>query len=141
MDRQGFQSWLDAWVEAWKTYDPQKIGDLYSEDAIYRHSPADDGTRGRDAIVKSWLDNKDEPNTYDAKYEPLAIDGQTHVANGWTRYLDAESKPRDEYYNVYVCKFNDAGECTEFTETWMQKSEYRKAARDELVRRAKAGEA
>ena len=142
MDRAGFQRWLDGYVAAWKSYDRDEIRALFSDDAVYRYSPDPDGDalQGRDAIADDWLSGKDEPGTYDAKYEPLAIDGDICVATGWTRYFNADSSQRDEYYNVYVCRFNDDGECASFTEYWMQKGEYRKAARDELVRKAKAGE-
>lgn len=142
MDRQGFQRWLDGYVEAWKTYDRDKIRALFSDDAVYRYSPDPDGgaLQGRDAIANDWLSGKDAPGTYDAKYEPLAIEGNLHVANGTTKYFNEDGSQRDEYYNVYVCRFNDLGECASFTEYWIQKQNYRKAARDELVRKAKAGE-
>ena len=90
MDRQAFQGWLDRYVDAWKSYDPLQIGDLFAENATYRYHPQDEPVTGRDAIVADWLDEKDEPGTYDAKYEPLAIDGDVHVAQGWSRYFDAE---------------------------------------------------
>lgn len=126
MDRQAFQGWLDRYVEAWKSYDPQQIGDLFSENAIYRYHPQDEPVTGRDAIVADWLDEKDEPGTYDARYEPLAIDGDVHVAQGWSRYFDAQGEPSDEYCNVYVCRFDADGRCAEFTEYWIQNREFRR---------------
>ena len=33
---------------------------------------------------------------------------------------------RDEYWNVYICRFNDAGECTSFIEYWIQSRDMRK---------------
>lgn len=141
MNHQQFQQWLDRYVEAWKTYDPARIGALFSEDATYRHSPQEvDGVRGRQAIIDSWLERPDEKGTYDARYEPLAIDGDVHVAHGLTSYYDGEGRLRDQYWNVYVCRFNDAGECTDFTEYWMRHADFFRQARDELVRNAKAGE-
>ena len=142
MDREGFQRWLDAYVSAWKSYDRDEIRALFSDDAVYRYSPDPDGTalQGRDAIADDWLSGKDAPGTYDAKYEPLAIEGNRFVATGTTKYFNPDGSQRDEYYNVYICRFNDLDECASFTEYWMQKNEYRKAARDELVRKAKAGE-
>jgi ketosteroid isomerase-like protein len=134
MDRQQFQDWLDRYVEAWKTYDPAKIGALFSEDAQYRYHPQDDPVVGRDAIVKDWTEDPDEKGTYDAKYAPLAIDGDVHVANGWSRYLDSPGgEPNDEYHNIYVCRFNDAGECTEFTEYWIQNRQFRRAAITKMI--------
>jgi len=143
VDRAGFQAWLDRYVAAWKSYDEAEIKALFSDDCVYRYSPdpeEPDVYQGRDAIAKSWLENKDDPGTYDAKYEPLAIDEDTFVANGVTKYFNADGSQRDEFYNVYVCRFTDEGECATFTEYWMQNRQYRKAWRDELVRKAKAGE-
>ena len=40
---------------------------------------------------------------------------------------------RDEYFNVYLCRFNDAGECTSFTEYWIQNNEMRKRAIEAIV--------
>jgi ketosteroid isomerase-like protein len=142
MDRQAFQDWLDRYVEAWKTYDPDKIGSLFSEDVEYRYHPQDEPERGRAMLVSNWLETRDDEGTYDAEYHPLAIDGDTYVAQGWSRYYDAPGgNMRDEYLNIYICRFNDAGECTSFTEYWIQNREMRKRAIDAIVekRMAEAG--
>ena len=136
MDRQAFQGWLDRYVEAWKTYDPEKIGDLFSEDANYRYHPQDEPEHGRSEIVAAWLDDPDEKGTYDAKYEPLAIDGDVYVAQGWSRYFNADGSTRDEYMNIYVCRFDDDGRCTDFTEYWIQNREIRKRNEEEMKRKA-----
>jgi len=137
MDRQDFQDWLDRYVDAWKTYIPDRIGALFSEDAEYRYHPQDEPERGRDQIVSNWLETRDEQGTYDAEYHPLAIDPDgTHVERGWSRYFETPGGTmRDEYCNLYVMRFNDAGECTSFTEYWIQNREMRKRAIDETVRK------
>ena len=141
MDRQQFQSWLDGYVDAWKTYDEAKIGALFADNVEYRYHPNGDPFMGRAAVVAYWLDNKDDPGTYGAEYKVLAVDGDTFVANGHSDYFDGPGGAlRDQYFNVYVCHFNDAGECTSFTEYWMQGREFRRAAREELIRKVRAGE-
>lgn len=32
-------AWLNAYSEAWRTYDPRAIGNLFSNDAAYRNGP------------------------------------------------------------------------------------------------------
>ena len=142
MDRQKFQAWLDGYIEAWKTYDEGKVGALFADDVEYRYHPNDDEPlHGRAAVLASWLENKDAAGTYDASYQVLAIDGETHVANGHSDYFDGPGGPlRDQYFNVYVCRFNAAGECTSFTEYYMQNTDFRRAAREELIRKVRAGE-
>ena len=124
LDRPTFQAWLDRYVAAWRSYDPAHIGDLFGDDAEYRYHPEDEPVRGRDAIVADWLEGRDDPGTYDAAYEVLAIDGEAHVASGWSRYLNAEGVLDNEFWNIYLCRFDADGRCTSFTEWWIQDREF-----------------
>lgn len=135
-----FQGWLDRYVAAWKSYDPQAIGDLFGEDAAYRYHPEDDPVTGRDAIVADWLADRDRPGEYDARYEPLAIDAANgnHVASGWSRYLTSNGDLRDEYWNVYLVRFDEHGRATSFTEWWIQDREFAHMARVAAIDRALA---
>ena len=117
-----FQAWLDRYVAAWKSYDPQAIGDLFSADARYAYDPFDEALRGRAAIVASWLADPDEPGSWQADYEVLAVDGDVFVAHGRTRYLTDDRRAVDrEFANVFVCRFDEDGRCREFTEYYMRK--------------------
>jgi ketosteroid isomerase-like protein len=67
------QRWLDAYLDAWRTYDPAAIGALFAEDATYAYLPYDEGeevVRGCEAIVTDWLEEQDEPGTWEASYCP-----------------------------------------------------------------------
>ncbi len=55
MTRERVQAWLDAYIEAWRSYDVQAIGALFSQAAEYRYHPYDEPLVGRDAIVESLL--------------------------------------------------------------------------------------
>jgi nuclear transport factor 2 (NTF2) superfamily protein len=119
LTRDRFASWLTGYVEAWRSRDPQRIGDLFSEDCSYSYRAGHQTVVGREAIVKAWLDDEDT-GSWEAAYEPLAIDQEIHVAVGETRYYDEASAVRDEYGNIFVCRFDDEGRCTEFSE-WFTK--------------------
>ena len=90
------------------------------------------------AIVESWLDDPDPAGTYDAHYEPLAIDGEAHVASGWSRYFTAGGDLRDEYWNIYLVHFDDAGQASSFTEWWIQDRAFARRAREDTVAKALA---
>lgn len=123
MDHATVAGWLDAYVAAWKTYDPDAIGRLFSADAQYRYHPWDAPVQGRADIVASWLeaDRRDAPGTYDAHYAPLVVESQRAVATGQSRYFAADGTTLLRvFHNAYLLAFNDAGECTEFTEWYMQ---------------------
>jgi uncharacterized protein DUF4440 len=96
IDRAGVERWLAAYVEAWRSYDPAAIGDLFSDEVEYRYHPYDEPIRGRQAVVESWLgegdhadaSSRDQQGTYDGDYRVTALDGDVAVATGasrWTR--------------------------------------------------------
>jgi ketosteroid isomerase-like protein len=123
MDRAGVGSWLLDYVAAWKSYDPEAIGRLFSEDCIYRYRPAGDEIRGREAIVRSWIeDDPDEPGTYDAEYAPIAVDGDTAVVTGTSTYTNPDGSIRKVFDNCFVIRFGSGGRCAEFTEWFMERA-------------------
>ena len=121
MERDDVQRWLDAYIEAWKSYDREAIGALFAENVRYRYHPYDEWIRGREEIVASWFDDPDEPGGYDAAYEPAAIDGDLAVATGTSTYLNADGSVRTVYYNCFVMRFDSGGLCTEFTEYFIER--------------------
>jgi ketosteroid isomerase-like protein len=131
MDHASAQEWLDRYVEAWLSYEPDAIGALFSDDVSYRYHPSDDPTVGRDAVVASWLGESDEegassrdaPGTYEASYSPVAVDGDVVVATGTSRYRETPDGPVTRVYdNCFVMRFDDAGQCREFTEYYTKRS-------------------
>ena len=129
MDVEGAQQWLDRYVAAWLSYDRDEIAALFSEDVTYRYHPYDDGVVGRDAVVASWLgedaegdaSSRDAPGTYEAAYAPVAVDGQTVVATGTSRYRDTADGPVvRSYRNCFVMRFDRDGRCSDFTEYYVR---------------------
>lgn len=120
MTHDDVQRWLDAYIEAWRTYDPQLIGDLFTEDAAYRFHPWDEPVRGRQAIVDAWLANQDPPGSWDARYEPVVVEASDAVATGVSRYFDGEGKLVRVYHNLWIVRFDAGGRCREFTEWFMK---------------------
>ena len=114
--RERVQAWLDAYVEVWRTYDRDAIAELFSADASYAYHPYDDEPlRGREAIVESWLSERDEPGSWEASYAPLLVDGDRAVATGESRYADGRT-----FSNLYVMRFDGEGRCSEFVEWYME---------------------
>ncbi|GAA1781252.1 hypothetical protein GCM10009795_029430 [Nocardioides hankookensis] len=128
MDRTSAQEWLDRYVGAWLSYDPDEIGALFSEDVAYRYHAYDEPLVGRDAVVASWVadggedgsSTRDAPGTYEASYTPVAVDGDVVVAQGATTYRKTPDGPVHQVYdNCFVMRFDDAGRCREFTEFYV----------------------
>lgn len=39
VNRADVRTWLDRYVEAWNSRDPDRVGALFTEDAVYRYRP------------------------------------------------------------------------------------------------------
>lgn len=122
MNRDDLQSWLDRYVEAWRTDDPDQVAALFTDDATYRYRPYggdEHASIGREAIVAAWLEEGDPPGSWDASYEPFAVDGDRAVATGTSRYFASAKEPERTYHNVFLLRFAADGRCAEFTEYYM----------------------
>jgi len=126
--REEVDRWLAGYVEAWKTYDRDKIAELFADDINYRYHPGDDPIVGRDAVVQSWLgegdhpdaSDRDEPDTFEAAYRAVAVDGDRAVATGISSYREEPGGPIVRVYdNCFVMQFDSEGRCREFTEWFM----------------------
>jgi ketosteroid isomerase-like protein len=130
MERGDVARWLADYVEAWRTYDPDRIAALFAADVEYRYHPYDEPIRGRDAVVESWLGEGDHPDasardpegTYDASYAPVAVDGDLAVATGSSTYFESPGGPVKQVFdNCFVMRFADDGRCREFTEWFIER--------------------
>jgi len=117
MNKGHVKKWVDGYVKAWGTNDPADIAALFTPGATYATGPFDRPWRGRDAIVKKWLARRDTPGSWKFRYEVIAVDGNTAVVRGWTKYL----KPAREFSNLWLIRLDSQGRCREFSEWWVQR--------------------
>lgn len=124
MDRSNVQQWLDRYVEAWRANAREPIDALFTDDVVYRFAPFGDKSvrRGRAAVVDEWLTNVDAPDSWEAHYEPYAVDGERAVAVGVSRYFATADTEERVYHNVFLMRFAADGRCSEFTELYMKES-------------------
>jgi hypothetical protein len=115
MTRDEVQAWLDRYVDAWHSYDADAIGELFSDDASYAYHPYDEPLQGRAAIVASWLGDRDEPGSWEARYEPSLIAGDRAIVTGETSYAEGRV-----FSNLWEIRFDDAGRCAEYVEWYME---------------------
>jgi hypothetical protein len=121
MDRSSVQRWLDRYIAAWRTNDAEKITALFAVNAEYRFHPDDDPVRGGEAIAAAWLEEPDEPGTWDAWYEPFAVEGSAAAVAGVSTYFDDDGVIDRVYDNVFLLRFADDGRCSSFTEWFVKR--------------------
>jgi hypothetical protein len=122
VDRSDVRAWLEGYVAAWRANEPEPIRALFTDDVVYRFRPYESypAAHGIDAVIHAWLqDTRDEPDAWEARFEPYAVDGDRAVATGWSRYLATSEEPERTYHNLFLMRFARDGRCAEFTELYM----------------------
>jgi len=112
------RGWLDSYLRAWASNEPDDIRALFTEDAVYNGRPHDpEAWRGREAIVAGWLEHRDEPGNWSFEAEVLAVDGDRAFVQAVTLYTDGP-----DYDNLWILSFTD-GRVSEFTEWFMSRDD------------------
>ena len=111
--------WMAAYERAWASNDPEEIGALFSDDALYFPTPFREPWRGRQEIVDGWLGRKDEPGGWAFEWQPLLDTAELAIVTGTTAYRE----PELTYSNLWVLRLDEDGRCREFTEWWMAHSD------------------
>jgi uncharacterized protein (TIGR02246 family) len=110
------RTWIDGYVQAWNSNDPAAIGALFTTDAAYYTAPYRPPWRGRDQIVRGWLERKDAPGETEFRWHPIVVGQEVAVVQGETVYHTTS----ETYSNLWIIRLDAEGRCTEFTEWWMQ---------------------
>jgi uncharacterized protein (TIGR02246 family) len=116
VERGDVERWVEGYVKAWKTNDPEDIGALFTDDATYYTAPHREPWRGRDAIVQGWLGRKDEQGRWDFEYRVQDVAGDRAYVRGLTTYHDQDAS---DYSNLWEITLDGDGRCSEFVEWWM----------------------
>ncbi len=117
MNAERYAHWVDRYVRAWNTNDPDDIGGLFAEKARYLTEPYAAAWEGHDEIVSGWLAAKDEPGDTTFDYSVLVATDDIGIVKGETFYKSTGRA----YSNLWELRLDTDGNCIEFVEWWMEK--------------------
>nr|WP_133545693.1 nuclear transport factor 2 family protein [Microbacterium sp. BK668] len=110
------REWMDRYLQAWNTNDPDDIRALFTENATYAGGPFDpEPWIGREGIVTAWLEHRDEQGEWTFEGEPLVAADGVGIVQGRTEYADGHV-----YANLWVIRFAEDGRATSFLEWYME---------------------
>ena len=114
--RDAAASWMEHYITAWTSNEPEDIRALFTEDAVYCTRPDDpEAWTGREQIVERWIAGQDVPGDWTFEWKLLGVDGGRAFVQGRTDYRgDSRS-----YDNLWVIQLTGDGRATEFTEWYM----------------------
>jgi uncharacterized protein (TIGR02246 family) len=107
-------AWVEGYVRAWNSNDPDEIRSLFSDDAEYFTAPFRPPWRGRDEIVSGWLEHQDQPGEASFVWGPVSVTDEVAVIHGTTTY------PEETFSNLWLMRLDSDGRCRQFTEWWME---------------------
>lgn len=110
--------WMVGYIKAWSSNDANDIGSLFGESAQYFTAPFRAPWRGRQEIVREWLKRKDKPGTWKFDWKRMLTQGRVHIVTAVTEYDAPDLKT--SYSNLWVIVLEPNGQCSEFTEWWME---------------------
>jgi hypothetical protein len=107
--------WLTRFGRAWRERDPQAVGDLFTEHAVYRSDPFRPALAGRTEIVHYWtVATKGQTGVAVTFGAPL-IRGD-RMAVEWWSVMDMDGHPTTDAGGLFLT-FED-GLCSELREYW-----------------------
>jgi len=114
------QRFLDGYLDAWRTNDPDTIRSLFAVDATYRGAS---GQRtpftGIDEIVAHWLEERDEPGTWAFLGAVEHETATSAMIRGVTSYSTGPKS--GAYDNIWLVRFDDDGRTVEFQDWWFER--------------------
>lgn len=111
-------AWVDNYLRAWESNDPEHIRSLFTEDGEYSTEPYAEPWQGHDEIIEGWLDAADEPGETTFEWTAVVSTPELGIVQGTTVYGSRELT----YSNLWVIRFAPDGRATEFVEWWMEQA-------------------
>jgi ketosteroid isomerase-like protein len=108
-------AWMNGYLRAWDSNDPDDIKAPFTEDARYLTAPFVDARVGHDAIVAGWIEDQDQPGDYTFTWSEAGRDGDLAFVEGDTTYKDGR-----RYANLWVIRFAPDGRASAYTEWYMR---------------------
>jgi uncharacterized protein (TIGR02246 family) len=122
MQHADFQAWVERYLVAWASDDPEDVAALFAEDATYATSPWSTPWIGREAIVAKWIEHGDSQTEWSFTWDVVAVENDVGIVQGETTYED------HTYRNLWIVRLDPDGLAREFTEWYAESPATRKKA-------------
>ncbi|MBY5164155.1 nuclear transport factor 2 family protein [Salsipaludibacter albus] len=105
MERAEFADWIARYEAAWRSPGTSALAAVFTDDAVYRHSPYAEPVSGLAAIARAWEDERDGPDeVFTMVADVVAVDADVGVARVVVRYGDPVEQ---EYTDLWVVEVVD----------------------------------
>lgn len=112
------EAWLARYEKAWESRDAVLASSLFSAAATYHETPFDAPIVGPEGIREYWSRVTADQRDIDFHSRPIAVIGDTGIAEWSARFRLETSGATIELNGVFVLDFDAAGLCTRLREWW-----------------------
>jgi ketosteroid isomerase-like protein len=118
MDVTWASEWIEDYADAWRRGDDEAVGELFTEDAVYRSSPFRPPTVGRDAIRAYWRTSTSTQERLELQFGEPVVHGNRVVVEWWA--VMREDGQEMTLPGCLLMRFAGGGRCEELREYWNQ---------------------
>jgi ketosteroid isomerase-like protein len=112
--RAEIEAWVGAYERAWREAGTERLGELFTDDAVYRMSPYAEPATGLEAIAALWERERDGPDeSFELRHAIVAVEGEVSVVRVEVTY--GEPRP-GEYRDLWIVRLAPDGRCRAFEE-------------------------
>jgi ketosteroid isomerase-like protein len=120
MDVTWASEWIEDYADAWRRGDDEVVGELFTEDAVYRSSPFRQPTVGRDAIREYWRNATASQEGLELAFGDPVVHGNRVVVEWWAVMRDGGQDVT--LPGCLLLRFTSGGRCEELREYWHQET-------------------
>jgi hypothetical protein len=117
-ERAAFESWMDAYGQAWQKRNSEAAAALYSEDGSYQVTPFVEPMRGRKAIFEYWSNVARTEENVEFRYEILAASRALNIARWWATFVIVPQNLKTKLDGIFVISLDEQGRCKSLQEWW-----------------------
>jgi ketosteroid isomerase-like protein len=107
------RAWVEGWTAGWENADPDRIGALYAEDAVYRSHPFREPERSaRDYALRAF----DDEELVECRFGEPIVHGNRAAVEYWA-VLSADGD-EETLAGIAVLRFGEDGRVVEQRDYW-----------------------
>ena len=110
--------WLDGYRQAWLSYDPAAIGDLFTEDAEYHEDPFEPPLVGSNALRAYLLEAAEAQDQVEVTMERHWVVGDTALAVWHASFVRVPDRTRVRLAGFMTLETAGDGRVRRFREWW-----------------------
>jgi SnoaL-like protein len=111
-----FREWLELYGKAWRERDAEVLGEIFTENAVYRSQPFREPHVGTEAIREYWRQATADQEEIDLRFGTPIVAGNRAAVEWWAQIRTGAEEVT--LPGILYLRFAADGRCEELREAW-----------------------